>query len=145
MSYDVPEGLTVMGGVQSIFQFYCAPVKSTASSSAAHDVAPTTMDGVSFARMCKDAPSMGGYNLQRFDMDIIFSKAKPVGGRRLNFEQFLNALLELAVYLNRDIPPQTAVARLFVRHIFGLFDQDPSTEPSAEIEARIISELRDSD
>lgn len=62
----------------------------------------------------------------RHDVDLIFSKAKPVGNRRMHYEHFLDALLELAVKLFPEEDPITALSLCFARYIFALFDQTPA-------------------
>jgi hypothetical protein len=59
-------------------------------------------------------------------VDLIFSKAKPVGNRRMQYEHFLDALLELALKLFPDEDPTTALSLCLARYIFALFDQTPA-------------------
>jgi len=54
------------------------------------------MDGVGFAKMCKEAPELIKY-IGQTDIDLIFSRAKPRGVRKLDFDHFLDSLLELSV------------------------------------------------
>lgn len=97
------------------------------------------MDGVSFARMCKEAPELNQY-IGRTDIDLIFSKSKPKGIRRLEFDNFLDTLLELAIRIYPDEDPTIALANFLAKFIFALFDQPPSADGVSEIE-RILDEL----
>jgi hypothetical protein len=59
-------------------------------------------------------------------VDLIFSKSKPVGNRRMQYEHFLDALLELALKLFPDEDPITAMSLCLARYVFALFDQTPA-------------------
>jgi hypothetical protein len=67
-------------------------------------------------------------SLHRYELDLIFSKAKRPGRRKLYFDDYLQALLELAVVLYPDEDPTTAMTLLLVKHILALFDQQPATQ-----------------
>jgi hypothetical protein len=60
---------------------------------------------------------------------LVFTKAREDGQRRLDFQHFLCALLELAMKKYSDDDPPTAFAKLLGRNIFGLFDQPPTDDP----------------
>ena len=92
------------------------------------------MDGASFARMCREAPDLYKY-IGRTDIDVIFSKTKPLGVRRLEFDQFLDTLLELAVRIYPDDDPIIALANFLAKFVFALFDQAPSEDGVQEIES----------
>ena len=78
-------------------------------------------------KMCKQAPGLETKRMTRHDFDIVFTKCQHSAFRRLDFEHFLDALLDLSTrrYPDTDIDPITAFAQLLVRNIFGLFDQAP--------------------
>ena len=67
-------------------------------------------------------------SLHRYELDLIFSKAKRPGRRKLYFDDYLQALLELAVVLYPDEDPTTAMTLLLVKHILALFDQQPAAQ-----------------
>jgi hypothetical protein len=99
------------------------------------------MDGASFARMCREAPELDQF-VSRSQIDLIFSKAKPQGVRRIDFDHFLEALLSLSTKVYPDEVPTIALANFLARFIFALFDQPPSPDGVNVIE-NIIRELSD--
>jgi hypothetical protein len=122
--YTLPDNMPICEALHSLFTHYASPWKS----SLAAERIENTIDGVSFVRMCQEAPGLASKKLTRHEFDIIFTKAKPVGERRLHFNQFLKALLDLA---NRKFPgndPTTAFSKLLTGHLFGLFDISPSVD-----------------
>ncbi|XP_070779813.1 tubulin polymerization-promoting protein family member 2 [Enoplosus armatus] len=54
------------------------------------------MNGKNFVKMCKDCQIVDGKNITTTDVDIIFSKVKAKSARVITFEQFTQALTELA-------------------------------------------------
>mmetsp|Transcript_23144 Transcript_23144/g.25365 ORF Transcript_23144/g.25365 Transcript_23144/m.25365 type:complete len:209 (+) Transcript_23144:31-657(+) len=143
--YAPPETVSLGEALHLIFTHYCAPWKSTfAEQNFPEEVKSTqpfanSMDGVSFARMCREAPDLDQY-IGRTEIDIIFSKAKPPGIRRLNYDHFLDALLALAVRIYPDENPTIALSNFLARFIFALFDQGPSPDGVLVID-RILTEL----
>jgi len=75
------------------------------------------MDGKSFSKLCQEAPDLGEY-IGRTDVDLIFSKAKPLGVRRLEYEHFLDALLQLAIRIYPEEEP-TKVSYIVDRYYRG--------------------------
>ena len=98
--------MSVHAALYSIFTHYCKSLKQTTKPSAS---APTeiTMDGKSFSKLCTEAPELGKY-IGRTDVDLVFSKAKPLGVRRLQYEHFLDAILQLALRIYPDEEPTKA-------------------------------------
>mgnify|MGYP001315889130 CR=1 FL=1 len=134
VQYGIPAGLSLRGAIQAIFNFYC----SSKDNDKEGDVC---MDGTSFVRMCRDAPDLGSAGrIQRYELDLIFSKAKPSGKRKLGFGEYLNALLELATNLYPDDDPTTAMTLLLINHIFGLFDQKAAPEDT-DVFGQVFQEL----
>jgi hypothetical protein len=127
VQYLLPEGMTVCEALHSLFSHYSSPWKSTLTSENQGNM----IDGVSFVKMCKEAPGLSSKNLTRHEFDIIFTKAKPQGARRLLFENFLEALLDLSMrkYPNED--PSVSFSKLLSYHLFGLFDIRPAMESNA--------------
>lgn len=97
------------------------------------------MDGMSFSKMCRESPDLDKY-IGRTDIDVIFSKTKPQGVRRLEFDNFLDTLLELAVRIFPDDDPTLALANFLAKFIFALFAQQPSPDGAYVIE-KIHNEL----
>ncbi|KAM3864975.1 tubulin polymerization-promoting protein family member 2 [Diretmus argenteus] len=54
------------------------------------------MNGKNFAKVCKDCHVIDGKNVTATDVDIVFSKVKAKSARVITFEQFNQALRELA-------------------------------------------------
>ncbi|XP_022075426.1 tubulin polymerization-promoting protein family member 2 [Acanthochromis polyacanthus] len=54
------------------------------------------MNGKNFAKLCKDCTIIDGKNVTTTDVDIVFSKVKVKSARVITFEQFNQALTELA-------------------------------------------------
>lgn len=137
--YGPPPNVGVGEGLHLIFTHYCAPWKSAMGTQHDPEKMVTGMDGASFARMCRESPDLVKY-IGRTDIDVIFSKTKPVGVRRLEFDQFLDTLLELAIRIYPDDEPTLALANFLAKFIFALFAQSPSPDGAAVIE-QIHSEL----
>lgn len=137
--YGPPPNVGIGEGLHLIFTHYCSPWKSAIGSLPDTSENTLAMDGASFSRMCREAPDLNKY-IGRTDIDLIFSKTKPRGVRRLEYDQFLDTLLELAVRIYPDEDPTIALANFLAKFIFALFDQPPSTNGVAEIE-NILEEL----
>lgn len=83
--------------------------------------------------MCKQAPGLETKRITRHDFDIVFTKCQHSAFRRLDFEHFLEALLDLSARRyppDTDCDPTTSFAQLLVRNVFGLFDQAPVHDPT---------------
>ena len=145
--YAPPPDIPLGESLYLIFTHYCSPWKSsfseTVQESDAVQNALQSMDGTSFSRMCREAPDLDQY-IGRTEIDLIFSRVKPPGFRRINFEHFLDSLLALAVRIYPDEDPTIALANFLARFIFALFDQPPSTEGVLVID-RILNDLVNED
>jgi len=53
------------------------------------------IDGALFAKMCKEV-GLINKTCTKTDVDLIFTRAKPKGGRKLNYAQFQQALLYIS-------------------------------------------------
>lgn len=124
--YAPPPDMSVCDALYQIFSHYCSPWKTAISN----DLHATMIDSMSFVRMCKEAPALESSRVGRHEFDLVFTKAREDGNRRLDFQHFLQALLDLAMRKYPDDDPPTAYAKLLVRNIFGLFDQPPSDDPN---------------
>jgi hypothetical protein len=125
--YSCPAGVGVGEALHLIFSHYCIPWKSAIGSASAN-AETLAMDGASFARMCREAPELNKY-IGRTDIDLIFSRSKPLGVRRLEFDNFMDTLLELAVRIFPGEDPKVALTNFLAKFIFALFDQPPAEDP----------------
>jgi len=136
-AFGPPIGLSVHQGIYSVFEHYCKPLKS--ATSASKDVVEhTSMDGPSLTRLVRECPNLARI-MDRTDIDLIFSKSKPYSMRRLDYEHFLDALLEMAIKIYPDEDPTRALALLLSNYIFGLFDQAP--DASKDVLEEVYQEL----
>lgn len=138
--YPAPTGCSVHKSIFSLFEHYSSPSRSAVAPNAPEEKGALSMDGASFARMCRDCPSLGR-RVGRTQVDLIFSKAKPSGGRRLGYEHFLDALLALATCVYADQEPIMALSLFLGRYIFALFDHKPC--PDREDEQRVLQTVYD--
>ena len=135
-----PEGMSVHQALYSIFTHYCKALKSAQHPLREGTRVPEmSMDGKSFAKLCTKAPDLGKY-IGRTDVDLIFSKSTPLGGRRLDYENFLSAILNLSIRIYPEEEPTKAITYVLANFIFGVFDQEMSPNAEAVIE-KIYSEL----
>lgn len=125
--YCLPDNMPICEALHSLFTHYASPWKSSLAS----ENIENTIDGVSFVRMCQEAPGLASKTLTRHEFDIVFTKAKPLGERRLHFGEFLNALLDLADRKFPGLDPGTAFSKLLTGHLFGLFDVNPIVDSLA--------------
>lgn len=119
--FSPPNGMSVKSALIMIFKHYCSPWKSSIST----DTKDIMLDSQRFVKMCKEAPGLETKRMTRHDFDIVFTKCQHMAFRRLDFEHFLDSLLELSARRYPSYDPITAFASLLVHHIFGLFDQPP--------------------
>lgn len=139
--YGPPPNVPVSEALYLIFSHYCSPWKSNYAECEGETSGVKTMDGASFARMCREAPELDTF-IGRSDIDLIFSKTKPHGVRRLDFDHFLDALSALAAKLYPDEVPTLALANFLTRFVFALFDQPPANDGPSVIES-VIHQLCD--
>lgn len=125
--YVLPENMPICEALFSLYSHYASPWKSSIAS----DHIENLLDGVSFVRMCLEAPGLATKKLTRHEFDIVFTKAKPQGERRLTFQNFLAALQDLSSRKFPDEDPSVAFAKLLSFHLFGLFDIRPSLDNQA--------------
>eukprot|EP01039_Chlorochromonas_danica_P000127 gene127-135_t len=138
--YGPPPNVTVAEGLHLIFSHYCSPWKSAdAFGDDSKQESISTMDGASFARMCRETPQLDQF-IGRTVIDLIFSKTKPQGVRRLDFDHFLDTMLAMATRIYPDEDPTVALANFLARFIFALFDQSPSPD-GVRVVDRILEEL----
>ena len=145
--YGPPPNLSTHEAVHNVFSHYATNWKSAMGNTFSdmtkeHDEAnllAMAIDSTSFAKMCREAPDLAK-NIGRTEVDLIFSTAKPLGERRLDYEHFLNAILELAIKIFPDDDPTIALANFLARFLFALFDQPPATA-SMNVVEKIYNDL----
>uniref|UniRef100_A0A3Q2CM23 Tubulin polymerization-promoting protein family member 2 n=1 Tax=Cyprinodon variegatus TaxID=28743 RepID=A0A3Q2CM23_CYPVA len=71
------------------------------------------MNGKNFVKMCKDCHIIDGKNVTTTDVDIVFSKVKAKSARVITFEQFNEALTELASKRFKGKSKEEAVQQLY--------------------------------
>jgi len=126
--YAPPAGMNVHAALYSIFTHYSKSLKVAAKPSSSASAEEVTMDGKSFGKLCMEAPELGKY-IGRTDVDLVFSKAKPLGVRRLQYEHFLDALLQLALRIYPEEEPTKATTYLLANFVFGVFDGEQPDGP----------------
>jgi len=99
-----------------MFEYYSNFGRSTAQG------ALETMDSFMFMKFAKECPGLLGGPLTRTEVDLIFTKAKPKGERRLGFEHFLDALSAFSEKKYPDVEPAEALQSLLVHHLVPQFE-----------------------
>ncbi|KAG7486202.1 tubulin polymerization-promoting protein family member 3-like [Solea senegalensis] len=82
------ESSVSMANLETSFQKFAAHGDSKATGK--------EMNGKNFSKLCKDCNIINGKGVTSTDIDIIFSKVKAKSARVITFEQFNQALIELA-------------------------------------------------
>uniref|UniRef100_A0A3Q3WD21 Cytochrome c domain-containing protein n=1 Tax=Mola mola TaxID=94237 RepID=A0A3Q3WD21_MOLML len=93
-----------------------ADVQTSFQMFAVHGDAKATgkeMNGKNFAKICKDCHIIDGKNVTTTDVDIIFSKIKAKPARVITFEQFNQALTELAPKRFKGKSKEEALQKLY--------------------------------
>lgn len=141
--YGPPPNMSVNDGIYGVFGHYCSAWKSsmgnTFSDMKKDDLSSMAMDASSFSKMCRESPELAK-NIGRTEVDLIFSTAKPLGARRLDYEHFLVAILELSIRIFPEDDPTIAFANFLARFLFALFDQPPAIS-SMNVVEKIYNEL----
>ncbi|GLD60775.1 tubulin polymerization-promoting protein family member 3-like isoform X1 [Lates japonicus] len=71
------------------------------------------MNGKNFAKLCKDCHVTDGKNVTTTDVDIVFSKVKAKSARVITFEQFNQAMTELAPKRFKGKSKEEALQQLY--------------------------------
>ncbi|XP_037620306.1 tubulin polymerization-promoting protein family member 2 [Sebastes umbrosus] len=80
------------------------------------------MNGKNFSKICKDCHIIDGKNITSTDVDIVFSKVKAKSARVITFEQFNQALIELAPKRFKGKSKEESL-----QHLYGLVaGKDPA-------------------
>jgi hypothetical protein len=144
--FGPPPSMTVNEALYTVFTHYSQPYSSSMAVAGGLDAAEEdatlapAMEASEFARLIRDAPGLAK-NIGRAEVDLIFSSVKGARAHRLDYESFLDALVELAVRIFPDADPLTALSNFLARFIFALFDQPPAASSMNVIE-KIIIELQ---
>lgn len=82
--------------------------------------AQSTMDNIRFRRFAQDSPNLLDSHLTLVDVDLVFTKARGTSRRKLDFSQFLEALMLLA---NKKYPSEGIVTPVYckIKLSFALF------------------------
>ena len=89
-SFFLEKRMLTQDEVREIFDFYANFGRSMVMTF------QDSLDSFMFMKFAKECPDLLDKKLTRTDIDIIFTKAKPKGERRLLFEHFLDALAAIA-------------------------------------------------
>ncbi|XP_063059660.1 tubulin polymerization-promoting protein family member 2 [Engraulis encrasicolus] len=82
------EGTVSVAEVEAAFQRFAVHGDTKATGK--------EMNGKNFVKLCKDCKVIDGKNVTSTDVDIVFSKVKAKTARVITFEQFKQAMAELA-------------------------------------------------
>jgi hypothetical protein len=80
------------------------------------------MDSFMFMKLVKECPGLLDDSVNRTEVDLIFTKAKPKFERRLDFEHFLDALAAMAERKYPDYTPADGLRLLITHHLSPLWD-----------------------
>lgn len=107
------ENMDTAEQLRHIFRYYCA-FGRTGGRGANQD----TIDSSNFMKFARECPGLITRKLNRTEIDLIFTKAKPKFERRLDFTHFLDALSALAAKRYPRYDPTTAFSVLLAHHVF---------------------------
>ncbi|KAF3687452.1 Tubulin polymerization-promoting protein family member 3 [Channa argus] len=99
------EGSVSLAEVETSFQKFAVHGDSKATGK--------EMNGKNFAKLCKDCHIIDGKNVTITDVDIVFSKFKAKSARVFTFEQFNQALTELAPKRFKGKSKEEALQQLY--------------------------------
>jgi hypothetical protein len=99
--------------LRHIFRYYCA-FGRTGGRGANQD----TIDSANFMKFARECPGLITRKLNRTEVDLIFTKAKPKFERRLDFTHFLDALSALAAKRYPRYDATTSFSVLLAHHVF---------------------------
>lgn len=107
------ENMDTAEQLRHIFRYYCA-FGRTGGRGANQD----TIDSSNFMKFARECPGLITRKLNRTEIDLIFTKAKPKFERRLDFTHFLDALSALAAKRYPRYDPTTSFSVLLAHHVF---------------------------
>ncbi len=97
--------------IRDMFDFYANFGRTTAMSY------QEKMDSFMFMKFVKECPGLLDDAVNRTEVDLIFTKAKPKFERRLDFEHFLDALAAIAERKFPDYAPADGLRLLITSHL----------------------------
>jgi hypothetical protein len=102
--------------IHDIFDFYANFGRSAVMSY------QDSMDNFMFMKFAKECPGLIDPVLNKTEIDLIFTKAKPKFERRLDFEHFLDALAAIAERKNAEYSPADGLRLLIANHLAPHYD-----------------------
>ena len=97
--------------IMEVFEYYCNFGRSAVQS------VQDSMDSFMFMKFAKECPGLLEDEVSRTDVDLIFTKAKAKGERRLTFTHFLDALSAIAEKKYSTYEPADGLRLLIGRHL----------------------------
>lgn len=143
VAYPLPPGMDTNDTLKYIFQHCCTFGRASAAGTD-----ETRIDNANFMKMVKKAPGLLTKRVTTQHVDVVFTKCKNRGERRLNYSRFLDALASLAAVRYPDEDPVTAFTYLLCRHIFGLLASksgDGAGETTEQVRSELLSQPNLSD
>jgi hypothetical protein len=123
--------MSVAETLHAIFSHYATNMKQDALDL-------VVIDNVSFTKMYQETPGLTNV-LSRNDLDLIFNATCLGSSKKLAFPNFLDAILMISMKVSPIENPTNALTLFMVKYLFGLFDQDPTT--NSKIFDTVLSEL----
>lgn len=143
VAYPLPPGMDANNTLKYIFQHCCTFGRASAAGAD-----ETRIDNANFIKMVKKAPGLLTKRVTTQHVDVVFTKCKNRGERRLNYSRFLDALAALAAVRYPDEDPVTAFTYLLCRHIFGLLaskGEDHAGETTEQVRSELLAQPNLSD
>lgn len=137
-TYPLPPGMDTNETLKYIFHHCCTFGRASAAGAE-----ETRIDNANFIKMVKKAPGLLTKRVTTQHVDVVFTKCKNRGERRLDYSRFLDALAALAAVRYPDEDPVTGFSFLLSRHIFGLLaskGEDRAGETTQQVRAELLSE-----
>ncbi|GMH51122.1 hypothetical protein TrVE_jg4064 [Triparma verrucosa] len=98
------------------------------------------MDSANWAKFLKACPMLVDHGITTSDIDLIFTSAKNKTDRKLNFSQFLEALVRVSAKKFPQEDPIAGFSRLCSNHIFAVL-QGQQSNASASSHARVVNSI----
>ena len=102
--------------IKEMFEYYCNFGRSSVMSY------QVSIDSFNFMKFARECPGLIDRDLNRTEVDLIFTKAKPKSERRLHFSHFLDALAAISERKYPDYAPADGLRLLISNHLAPLYD-----------------------
>eukprot|EP01006_Ploeotia_vitrea_P044425 TRINITY_DN66830_c13_g7_i1.p1 TRINITY_DN66830_c13_g7~~TRINITY_DN66830_c13_g7_i1.p1 ORF type:complete len:484 (-),score=251.26 TRINITY_DN66830_c13_g7_i1:82-1533(-) len=114
------ENIEVRGKLKSIFDYYCQ-----------YSPAATRLDNVKWFKMHKELGLIDKQKCTKVDMDLIFTKVKAKGYRKLAFKEFCQGMADVAKrkYPNHETPLTQLVTHNLAHVEISVSDDTPEPSP----------------